>query len=106
MGGGLFALATAAPLLLVDGLFLLTVLLYLMAPLLPQNRLVLVQALAKAGYGLAMVVGGVLVALAGLATLLALLTLLFAFPFGTLYYFIEYNCASAALAAPPRSPMP
>lgn len=90
----------AAPLLLVDLLLVVTTVFYMLAPIVPQNRLMLVQAIANALYGLGMIVGGILVALAGVATLFGLLTLLFAFPFGTIAYFVEFGCASQSMETP------
>lgn len=85
------------PLLLFDGLLLLTVMFFALALVVPQDRLALVQAAATSAAGVVLILGGLALSVFGLAELGKMLLLLFSFPFGTIIYFIKYICNSATL---------
>ena len=92
----------ALALLPFDGLLLLTLAAYALALVLPHTRLVLGQSIAIALYGLAMILVGLALLAAGLGRFGALVTLLLAFPFGTIAYFVQYACGGEPAALPGR----
>lgn len=106
--GGLYKFSSAAtlngftprPMLLFDLFLVMTALFFVAALVVPHNYLAVGQGVGIAVYGLAMIFGGFFLALAALAKLIGLITLLFAFPFGTIAYFVKYHCSDATLGAP------
>lgn len=84
-------------LLPVQALLLLTLVFYLLAIAVPHTRLALVQAIVIGLWGIAMVVAGLILLMAGLVGFAAKLALLFAFPFGTIAYFALYSCTEGDL---------
>lgn len=84
----------------VTGLLILTLVSYALALVVPHTRLALIQAIAGAVWGLCMIGAGIALALAGVAAFIGLITLLLAFPFGTIAYFAQYSCTEAPSALP------
>lgn len=84
---------------LVDGLLGLSILFYLAAIFVPQQRLVLGQAVGYALFGLTMITGSLVFLAKALALLTMMLGMLFAIPFGTIAYFAMYHCTDAPTLA-------
>ncbi len=89
-----FGAVTLVPLL---GLYLLTLSAYAFAFIIPQTRLALAQAIAMAIYGVVMLIAGISLLAAGIAAFVGLISLLLAFPFGTIAYFVQFGCGAGAL---------
>ncbi|MBX3567064.1 MAG: hypothetical protein KF914_03340 [Rhizobiaceae bacterium] len=88
---------SAAALLPFDLLLAVTIAFFVAALVASHTLLALVQAIFTVAYGVMLIVGGFLIAIAGAAKLVSLISLLLAFPFGTIAYFVKFNCTADAL---------
>lgn len=79
-------------LLPIDVVLILTLIAYALALFMPQDRVALLDNFAMGFWGICMFFGGIALFLAGLAAFIGLVTMLLAFPFGTIAYFAQYTC--------------
>ena len=83
-------------LLPVDAVLILTLIAYALALVVRQDWVALVDKLAMLILGLVMIGAGIWLILAGLAAFIGLVSLMLAFPFGTIAYFAEFTCGGTA----------
>lgn len=86
-------------LLPVLGLFLLTLVGYTLALGVSHTRLALIQAVAMFVYAIAMIICAIYFIVKGVGTFIGLVTLALAFPFGTIAYFVKYDCRQSGSSA-------
>ena len=88
----------AISLLPLDGLLILTLAAYSLALFVSHTRVALIQAIAITVYGVVMILLGISLFITGIAKFTSLVTLLLAFPFGTIAYFVKYSCSDNCFA--------